>query len=187
MSLPFTPKISPTLATKPLLTALACAYLEHAQAGLVLQIQSFKLDLAENRSLVEDLLGEIQVNLYMIRDIADQTRKVGRVSNATLTAKDGILSSTRALENRVAQLTGDILTKVRESNSVPVVDKATEIFHRIVVVTLVLEALADLDSKGGYFSSQLSVKRKRAETVDGDDAADIKSELQFGVSVDFGI
>lgn len=169
MSLPFTPKISSTIATNPLWTALACAYLEHAQ--LVLQIQLFKLDLAENRSMVEELLDEIRVNLHMIRDIADQAKKLGRVSLATLTANDGNLPSSQVLVNRVAQLAGDILTKVRESNSIPVADKATELFHRIVVVTLVLEALADLDSKDGFFGSQLSVKRKRVETDDSDDAA----------------
>lgn len=168
--LPFEPKVVPTIATNQPWIDISCIYLAHTQ--LESQIKQLMLDMAEDRATVVEWLDEIRFNPLMnLREISDEVPKLGRVSRSRPLENNVVPDATQTLRARVKHLAYDILKDARNNSSVPLADPMNNLSHRIVVLALVCERLADLDHEGGYFYNQLNAKRKRAKTNTDDDSA----------------
>ena len=155
--LPFTAAVAPILYKSPW-TEMARAYL--ASFGFVSPIQLANLDAPENRDIVQETLEGILVNVQReIRDISTEARDLRGVITVGRTADDTVFTTTRAVRTCVAALTRTIITAAK-STPWGFHKDVSDVVHRMVVVTLFFECLADLDNIGGYFNYQLKPRDK---------------------------
>ncbi|GAB7327294.1 hypothetical protein MBLNU13_g11177t1 [Cladosporium sp. NU13] len=121
------------------------------------------LDAPENREVVEEMLEEIQSNVQReIRDISTEARDLRGVSTVGRTADNTIFTTTRAVRICVAELARYIFTTAQSAPSKFHAESA-EVTHRMVIIAIICEALADIDNIGGYFNCQLNPKTTNPE------------------------
>ena len=158
--LPFTPTVVPMLSSNPPWTELACAYLE--SSDFVSHVQLANLDGPENRSIVRETLEEIQVNtLEEIRNIATEARELRSVRNIGGVSDNTLFETTQAVRTCVAELTEGITTTAKKAPW-GFHEHRLDLTHRLVVIAIICEVLADLDNIGGYFNYQLEPKHRIA-------------------------
>jgi hypothetical protein len=153
--LPFNVALVPVLLKSPW-NKMTRAYLD--SFDFVSHIQLANLDAPENRDIVQDALEEIKSNVQgEIREISTEARDRRGVSTVGSTADNTIFTSTRAVRTCVAELARHIITTAQgapwqfhKENS--------DVIHRMVIISIICEALTDLDNVGGYFSNQLKPK-----------------------------
>lgn len=123
-------------------------------------IQLANLDAPENREIVQEALEEIQLNAQMeIRDISEEARDLRGVSTVGRTADYTIFETTRAVRVCVAELAKHIFTTA-QSAPWGTHKESSDVTHRMVIIAIICEALADFGNTGGYFNCQLEPKHK---------------------------
>ena len=155
--LPFTAALVPMLLKSPW-TEIARSYL--ASFNFVSHIQLANLDAPENREIVQEALEEIQFNVQLeIRDISTEARDLRGVSTVGRTADNTIFETTRAVRACVAELAKHIFTTA-QSAPWGFHKESSDVTHRMVIIAIICEALADFGNIGGYFNYQLKPKLK---------------------------
>ena len=156
-TLPFTTALVPILLKSPW-TEIARSYL--ASFNFVSHIQLANLDAPENREIVQEALEEIQINAQVeIRDISAEARDLRGVSTVGRTADNTIFETTRAVRACVAELAQHIFT-MAQSAPCDIHKGSADVIHRMVIIAIICEALADFGNTGGYFNCQLKPKLK---------------------------
>jgi len=155
--LPFTTALVPILLKSPW-TEMARAYLE--SFDFVSHIQLANLDAPENRALVQESLEEIRSNVQeKIREISTEARDLRSISTVGRTADNTIFKTTQAVRTCVAELTKYIITTA-QSAPWRFHRESADVTRRMVIISIICEALTDLDNIGGYFNYQLKPKEK---------------------------
>lgn len=155
--LPFTAPLLPMLLKSPW-TEMACAYL--ASFDIVSHIQLANLDAPENREVVQDALEDIKLNVQRgIRDISTEARDIRGASTVGRTADNTSFATTQAVRTCVAELAKYIFTTA-QSAPWAFYEESADVTHRMVIIAIICEALADLENIGGYFYRQLKPKLK---------------------------
>jgi hypothetical protein len=156
-ALPFTTALVPMLLNSPW-TEITCAYLE--RFDFVSHIQLANLDAPENREIVQDAVEEIKSNVQReIREISTEARDLRDVSTVGRTADNTTFTTTRDVRTCVAQLARYVITKAQSAPR-KFHKESADVTHRMVIISIIYEALADLDNIGGYFNDQLKPKDK---------------------------
>ena len=141
--LPFAARLVPMLLKSPW-TEMACAYL--ASFDFVSHIQLANLDASENREIVQDALEEIKLNAQReTRDISTEARDLRGASTVGRTADNTIFATNQAVRTCVAELARYIFTTA-QSAPWAFYRESADVTHRMVIIAIICEALADLDN-----------------------------------------
>lgn len=163
----------------------ACVYL--SRSNLVSHLQRVNLGGPENHDIVQDTLNGIEINaLGEILAIADEARESRRVSDVGRVEQDIVFETTQAVRTCLAELAEYIFRMAQHAQWDFGVDSSDRT-HRMTIIALCCDVLANLDNIGGYLNRQLYTKRKRAESPKqskarqirgGKDSTHLDSELE---------
>lgn len=182
--LPFTAAVVSSLSSNPAWTILAYTYL--SRFNFVCHLQRANLDAPENRDIVEDTLNNIQANPGEILAISIESRDSSGASEVGRVEENTIFETIQAVKTCIAEITEYIFTTAQNAPWGFPEDRVPRT-HRMVIVAISCEVLADLGNIGGYFYHQLYAKRKqvkrpeqskRSKMRGGNDSVHLDSDLE---------
>jgi hypothetical protein len=183
-ALPFTPAVTESLSSNPVWTVLACTYL--SRFNVVWHLQRANLDAPENRDIVEDTLNNMKNNPGEILAISIEARDSSGVNEVGRVEEDTIFETIDGVKTCIVEITEYIFTTAQNAPWGFPEDRSARL-HRMVIIAISCEVLADLGNIGGYFNHQLYTKHKQVKTPEksktrknrgGNDGSHLGSDLE---------